>query len=251
MWPTARGPPRKPLVPSPDGHISRRGTQLRQPAQRRARPPRSRRAGYAADTASSGRPRCRSGAPPGAPGEGLPDTAPPRRSLRPRRRSPDSSSAPAPPRFRRPEPDTGGALAAHSAYRTAGRDGRRDPCGRFLAKGAALPASRAALGRQLLFQVLVLAPQALVLTRAGVSVELIGASGRGSGDAGWQMTAPGFDAPRGGIVSTGRCGGSTRRSRHRARRCHRRLRGRAGSGLAGPAAPCGQAAGRARACASI
>ena len=33
--------------------------------------------------------RCRSDAPAGAPGEGLPDTVPPHRSLRPRRRSPD------------------------------------------------------------------------------------------------------------------------------------------------------------------
>ena len=83
--------------------------------------------GYAADTASSGRPRCRSGALSGAPGEGLPDTATPRRSLRPRRRSPDRSPGPALPRSRRPAPDTGGAPAGHSAHRAAGRDGRRDP----------------------------------------------------------------------------------------------------------------------------
>ena len=42
-------------------------------------------------------------------------------------RSPDSSSAPAPRWSRRPAPDTGGAPAGHSAHRTAGRDGRRDP----------------------------------------------------------------------------------------------------------------------------
>ena len=102
--------------------------------------------GYAADTASSGRPRCRNGAPAGAPGEGLPDTATPRRSLRPRRRSPDRSPGPAPPRSRRPAPDTGGAPAGHSAHQAAVRDGRRNPCGRSLAKGAACrrPARRSA-----------------------------------------------------------------------------------------------------------
>ena len=83
--------------------------------------------GPAADTASSGRPRCRSEAPAGAPGEGLPDTVPPRRSLRPRRRSPDRWSAPAPPRSRRRAPGTAGVPAGHSARRDAGRDDRRDP----------------------------------------------------------------------------------------------------------------------------
>ncbi|MCE2515095.1 MAG: hypothetical protein J4F37_08815, partial [Acidobacteria bacterium] len=45
----------------------------------------------------------------GRTGGSLPDTAMPRRSLRPLRRSPDSSSAPAPRWSRRPAPDTGGA----------------------------------------------------------------------------------------------------------------------------------------------
>ena len=104
----------------------------------------------------------------GAPGEGLPDIVPPRRSLRPRRRSPDTSSAPVPPGPRRRAPGSGGVPAGHSAHRAAGRDGPPRPCGRFLAKGAACRRPAAAFRPQLLFQVLVLALQALVLTLQAV-----------------------------------------------------------------------------------
>ena len=70
-----------------------------------------------------------SGAPLGAPAEGLPDTATPRRSLRPRLRSPDSSSAPAPEMV-------SSTRAGHGGLRHSFAPGRRPgpPIGRFLAK---------------------------------------------------------------------------------------------------------------------
>ena len=79
----------------------------------------------AADTASSGRPRCRSAARPGAPRAVLPDTATPRGSLRPRRRSPDTPPEPAPRGSRRPAPGAGGSRGGHTARRPAGRDAPR------------------------------------------------------------------------------------------------------------------------------
>ena len=72
-------------------------------------------------------PRCRSGAPPGAPGEGPPDTVPPRRSRRPRRRSPGTSSAPAPPRPRRRARARPASLPAIARTRPSPGTHRRDP----------------------------------------------------------------------------------------------------------------------------
>ena len=65
---------------------------------------------HGADTASSGRPRCRSGVRWDVPPGGLPGTASPRAPPRPRRRSRDTSPEPMPSGARRPAPDAGGIL---------------------------------------------------------------------------------------------------------------------------------------------
>ena len=126
----AGGPPSPAAPPSPCA--ARR--PARRPRDRAARPPRPARwksaarggPAPAADTASSGRPRCRSAAPPGAPRAALPDTATPRGSLRPRRRSPDTPPGPAPRGSRRPAPGAGGSRGGHTPHRPAVRGAPRD-----------------------------------------------------------------------------------------------------------------------------
>ena len=117
-----------------DAHL---GVQLDEPAPRRRGPvahrprpahPRSAARGgpaRAADTASSGPLRCRSGARPGAPRGFLPDTATPRGSLRPTRRSRGTPSAPALPGSGQPVPGAGGTPAGHTAHQPVDRDAGR------------------------------------------------------------------------------------------------------------------------------
>ena len=103
------------------------------PAHRRSAAPDG--PGHAARTASSGRPRCRSGARRDAPREDLPDTASQPDPRRPRRRSPGT-----------PMP-----------ARCGSRPPR--PCSRFLAKGRGLPKPRATRGRQRLLEAIELPSQ--------------------------------------------------------------------------------------------
>ena len=117
----------------------------------------------AADTASSGRPRCRSAEPPGARRAVLPDTATPRASPRPRRRSPDTPQVPPP----RSDVDLGRARTARLP--PVGRAGPpagmpAAPLGSVLGEGGRLPESGSACGRQLLLEVIGLSLQAVVLT---------------------------------------------------------------------------------------
>ena len=107
----------------------------RGPVARRPRPahPRSAARGgpaRAADTVGSGLLRCRSGARSGALRGFLPDTATPRGSLRPTRRSRDTPSAPALPGSGQPVPGAGGTPSDHTAHQPVDRD-----AGRVLAVG--------------------------------------------------------------------------------------------------------------------
>ena len=145
------------------GHLRQRHPHLPCAAPRPARPPRDRAAppprparrrsaarggpAPAADTASSGRPRCRSAARPGAPRAALPDTATPRGSLRPRRRSPDTPAGTGAAWVSSTRAGRGTAAVA-AILRAGPPAGMRPPrpCGRSLANGAAWrwPARRAA-----------------------------------------------------------------------------------------------------------
>ena len=82
------------------------------------------------DTASSGRPRCRSAAPPDAPRAVLPGTATPRGSLRPRPRNPGTSWEPAPRGSRQSASGAAGSRDGHTSLRSSVRVARR-----FLAAG--------------------------------------------------------------------------------------------------------------------
>ena len=62
----------------------------------------------------------------GPPRAVLPDTATPRGSLRPCRRSPDTPPEPAPRGSRRPAPGAGGSRGGHTPHRPAVRDAPRD-----------------------------------------------------------------------------------------------------------------------------
>ena len=130
MWSAAGARPSPAAPPSP---CAARPPAPR-PRDRAARPPPPARPRSAArggpapagDTACSDQPRWRSAAPPGAPPAGLPDTATPRGSFRPRRRSPDTPSESAPRGSRRPAPGAGGSRGGHTPHRLAVRDVSRD-----------------------------------------------------------------------------------------------------------------------------
>ena len=133
-WSAAHGRPSPAVRPSPCATRRparrRRGRAARRPLP--AHPRSAARGGpaRAADTVSSGPLRCRSGARPGALRGFLPDTATPRGSLRPTRRSRDTPSAPALPGSGQPVPGAGGTPSDHTAYQPVDRD-----AGRVLAVG--------------------------------------------------------------------------------------------------------------------
>ena len=119
------------------------------PVERQPPPTRRRSAGRAgparaADTASSGPPRCRSAARGDAPRAALPDTATPHGPARPRRRSPDSSSGPAPRASRQPVSAAVGAHASRTPPRLAARDARRVPADGPWRRGPLVGGRRAA-----------------------------------------------------------------------------------------------------------
>ena len=102
----------------------------------------------------------------------LPDTATPRGSLRPRRRSPDRPSGPAPGGSRRPAPAGGGGPAGHRGCAGSPAGTPAAPLPPVLGEGGGLAATRPARSRQLLFQAFNLALQAVLLALEAVLLAL-------------------------------------------------------------------------------